>query len=236
MARPFIGDDGFYPDWAKGDGRWVLQRVMTSVSGFMEIVDRMGRNEMSREGLIWVPPNRGGLGRLFGRTDPGDDGQPAIEEVSRIPMECAEQDTCGWRGLDPDGQTSMIRLGLKSSSGPANWGIRCPDCGQVAGPIFTGLNSDLIVRRWQILGRPMLDPPVASPLIESAQEVADLPSLLERLDPMANELAYIGQQLWTSFAAFIAEVQTEKPERLHRGARTIDEVFDDDDARWDLDD
>jgi len=33
---PFVGEKGFYPNWAKGSARWIFQRTLVSVRGMLE--------------------------------------------------------------------------------------------------------------------------------------------------------------------------------------------------------
>ena len=56
---PFIGENGFYPEWCTGPGRWVQQRVFTTVRGMMAAMDELARPSVSHEALLWAPPRRG---------------------------------------------------------------------------------------------------------------------------------------------------------------------------------
>src|ERR1700720_590858 len=57
---PFIGEEGFYPDWAKWSGIWVFQRTLVSVGGFMPGYAELAaaRLSVSDQVIVWVPRKR----------------------------------------------------------------------------------------------------------------------------------------------------------------------------------
>jgi len=91
----FIGEDGYYPAWAKG--RWVLQRVLTTVRGMEQHIDDWSRPWVSYESLIWAP-SFGTLGRVIPALRPDDEADKALEELQRIEFVCPR---CNWAGLQP---------------------------------------------------------------------------------------------------------------------------------------
>lgn len=222
MSRPFVGQDGFYPAWARGEGRWVLQRVFTTVRGWIAMGDAVGRHAVSHEGLVWAPP-RGSLNRLFRRFRRRAEARRALDELRCIPLECSN---CEWRGVEPlvfEGWVALageFMLVLpRDNPDPANWRLRCPHCHLVVGPQLCGLDVDVIVRQWNTLGRPVLDPPAAAPMIERAKPIFDLEEWIERTEPMENELAYVGQQLWNNFSDFISHA-AKRGKRRRPGPQT----------------
>jgi len=195
VARPFIGEGGFYPDWVAGGCRWVIQRVFTTVRGMIGETDTLCRPPVSYELLIWVP-RRGWLTTIL-PSESGPDASRAIEELQGIALVCLE---CEWAGYGP-----MI-VG-DERTGPSGWRLRCRDCCSLVGPDIDSLDLQVIVERWKEQGRPRLDPPGAAYMIKSIAPITNLEDWLESFQPMENETAYVGQQLWPSFAAFIGDAQ-----------------------------
>jgi len=193
----FIGEDGYYPDWAKGNGRWVLQKVFTTVQGFIGETDLLAKPSIADEGLIWAPP-RGGLQGLTAIFRRSEESLRAIQELQRIALVCSE---CTWKGFNPRIATRW------SSSGPASWIISCPKCGRIAGPDIDDIDWDNIISRWKDMGMPRLEHPACAKLITSTRPIFDLEEWIQSFEPMEKELAYVGQQLWPNFAAFMHSVR-----------------------------
>ena len=118
----FIGEDGFYPKWATQHGRWVYQRVLTTVRGINQMADMMGRPGVSREALVWSPKANSPF-RLFRSKDADING--AVRELQYIPLVCSR---CDWRGKNPS-----IEM-FYPDRGPADWRLRCPTCRSVVEP------------------------------------------------------------------------------------------------------
>lgn len=191
MARLFLGQDGFYPSWAKGEGRWAIQRVFTTVRGMIAETDTLTRPAISNESLLWMP-RRVGIRALFSRGT--DEAARATSELGEIPLVCGG---CGWSGSHPN-----IKA-IGGRGGPTNWRLRCQACGSVVGPDIDSLDTAVIVERWNASGRPRLDPPAAATMIQSSRPVTDLQQWILSHEPLENELAYVAQQLWSNFADFI---------------------------------
>ncbi len=210
MPRPFIGEDGFYPPWTQGTGRWVLQRVLTTVRGILGQTDALAKHAVSDEGLVWVPPH-GGVRAVFARFGRSAEAKRALDELQRIPLLCSG---CEWLGSQPnvfEGEVALAGSFFLSAPGskprPANWRLRCPDCGAIVGPVLDNLDIDIVLRRWRTVGQPRLDSPAAAPMIQSVAPIQDLEQWINKYEPMENELAYVGQQLWSRFADFISDVR-----------------------------
>src|SRR2546423_798766 len=54
---PFVGEDGFYPDWAPRDGRWLFQRTLATLGGMMAGYAEMvaARTPGADQVVVWVP-------------------------------------------------------------------------------------------------------------------------------------------------------------------------------------
>jgi len=74
-------------------------------------------------------------------------------------------------------------------------------------PDLRGLDTELILEQWERLGRPVLENPGAAPDIVSIRPIDDLRHWIDFHQPMANELAYVGQQLWPDFASFVRDTR-----------------------------
>lgn len=148
----FIGEDGYYPSWAKG--RWVHQRVLTTVRGMEQQIDEWSRPSVSYESLIWAP-SFGLLGRVFPALRPLSEADKALEEVQRINLVCPR---CNWTGLQPGIVTGEV-FGI-TGGGPSCWVLRCPECGRfpegsgspdrhILEPDISKINAKLILKRWE---------------------------------------------------------------------------------------
>lgn len=185
----FIGEDGFYPKWAQGEGRWVHQRVLV-VTGSMPSLEPPEANRY----LIWVPPKSGFLGAR--KSSPQVEARRASEELNQIRFYCFG---CGWEGMG----NKLVCSGGE----PRHWLLQCPECFVLVAPDLRGLGTEVIIEQWQRLGRPALENPGASWNIVSIKPVNDLRNWIDSFEPMANELAYVGQQLWPNFASFMKDAQ-----------------------------
>lgn len=198
---PFIGQDGYYPPWCRGSGRWVLQRVLTTVKGRLAQADRVCRSEIAcRSGLLWAPPG-GGFRQLISVFRRAEEAAAAIYEVQFIPFKCP---SCTWKGKWP-----LIDASLGSRPRPMDWLLRCPSCSGNVEPLVSGLDPQLIIKRWEANGRPILDPPAAAMSLHSAKPIYDLREWISSAEcpPFESELAYVGQQLWPCFAAFLKDAK-----------------------------
>ena len=184
----FIGQDGFYPKWAQGVGRWVHQRVLVITGGIPPIAPL----EASKW-LVWVPPKSSFLG--LRKVSPQVEASHASTELNQIPFRCTK---CGWTGMGSK---------LECYGDPSSWILDCPECFVPVEPDLRSLSTEVIIRQWERLGRPVLENPGAAPEILSIRPISDLRSWIDSFEPMPNELAYIGQQLWPTFADFVRDAQ-----------------------------
>lgn len=202
MAVKFIGEDGYYPKWAKGEGRWAHQKVLI----ITRTIPSLAPPEANQR-LVWVPPESKFLG--LKRTKPQVEAQCASEELNQIPFVCPR---CGWKGMGSE----LDCIGDK----PAYWLLECPECFALIEPDLCGLDSEVIIRQWDRLGRPALENPGAALNIVSAPPINDLRNWNDSFKPMANELAYVGQQLWPNYASFIRDAR-----QLESYKRKSEETF-----------
>jgi outer membrane protein assembly factor BamB len=189
MSR-FIGENGFYPKWTQGVGRWVHQKVPVQ-TGAMPLIFP---HEASQY-LVWVPPKRGAFG--LRKVSLQDEISNSIRELNIIPFICT---TCGWRGTGQE-------LGYAGEQ--SYYALKCPECFgfESLEPDLRGLDENSIIERWVKLDKPVLEAPGAARNIVSIRPIADLKHWIRSFVPMPNELAYVGQQLWPNFATFITEAQ-----------------------------
>lgn len=191
MPRLFIGQNGFYPSWARTQGRWVLQRVFTTVIGLDQQLDEISRPDISFESLLWIPP-KVNFKRAFLRSV--NEGSIALAELHYIPLICSR---CNGGWVHP-------RILITDESiGPEGWRLRCPEHSCLVGPDVQPLRRDVMIQRWLSIGRPLLDNPSAATSIKSVGPVINLEEWIHRFQPMDLELAYVGQQLWPTFSEFI---------------------------------
>ncbi|MFQ6026240.1 MAG: PQQ-binding-like beta-propeller repeat protein [Dehalococcoidia bacterium] len=127
-----------------------------------------------------------------------------MHELRYIPLICSR---CDWKGSHPSIEVA------DRTCGPAGWRLRCPTCLSVVEPDLHSVDfeavKDFLARRWSLLGRPNLDPPGAATSARSFRPISDLPQWFSTLVPRENELIYVGQQLWSSFAEFVDALQSE---------------------------
>ena len=189
--KRFIGQDGFYPKWAQGLGRWTHQNVRVQTGSWPLIFP-----PEAYEYLAWVPPKKG----LFGQRKISlqDEISDSIRELHYIPFVCT---ACPWEGtgreLDYAGERSYYAL-------------KCPKCYSSLEPDLRGLNKRIIIEKWVDSGKPVLESPGTAPNIVSTKPIIDLEHWIRSFKPMPNELAYVGQQLWPNFATFISETKRRR--------------------------
>jgi hypothetical protein len=172
-----IGQEDYRPRWAGRGGCWAQQRVplQTGQPGGLlwQYVPPIGEQY-----LVWVPSRF---------AEPEDEPVKALEELRRIPFFCEH---CDWEGFGGD------LVGSRSGD-PTWWPLLCPRCGQDAIQDIRYLDQGKVLQRWEAAGRPKIEHPNFSPYVKDIP-ITDLPDIMERMQPMPNELAYIAQQLWPS--------------------------------------
>lgn len=184
----FIGQDGFYPEWVKGAGRWVFQRTLVSVGGFLENYAELAAKRVfgSEDVIVWVP---------LLRSDSFDnrhselllERQSARSQLASLPLRCYGPDSC-FPVASP--------IVHEYAPEPERWRLFCPSCPGRVGADLEPIEPRPILTRWFYLGRPSLENPGASAAFQSAPPIVDLPTWIHTADPSPLELAYIGQQLW----------------------------------------
>ena len=197
---PFIGENGFYPSWVRGAGRWVLQRTLVSVGGLMSGYAEMValRTPGSDQVIVWVPRSGGFVRRLV----PGalhEERQEALRQLANFALRCYGED-CRLALASPQQVQSIVsEAGLR----PEQWRLQCPTCGGQIGPDLSPVAAEPIVKRWEETGRPTLDNPAASAAFRSSPGISDLPEWIRKNEPSHLELAYLGQQLWPNAHAML---------------------------------
>src|SRR5882724_11472027 len=160
----FIGQDGFYPGWAKGSGRWLFQRTLVSVggmmSGFAELV--AARVPSAQQIIVWVPPRRW----LFDRwslVSIHTERQRALAQLSELSLRCYGNEC----DLKLDNSFAVRTLVHENGLKPEQWYLICPGCGGIVGPDLSLVNPTGIIRRWNKVGKPALENPAASAMFKS---------------------------------------------------------------------
>lgn len=194
----FIGEDGFYPKWAQTRGRWVHQKVCVQTGKFPLIFP-----PEANQSLVWVSPPKGFLGSR--KISLQEEIYSSIRELNYIPFLCPN---CGWQGWGKELGYAGERI---------YYALKCPECSENPYPDLRGLDENIIVKRWIELGKQTLEAPGAASNIVSIEPIRDLKIWIESFKPMANELAYVGQQLWPNFSTFIQATQrTDLYKKINR--------------------
>src|SRR5438132_1306344 len=134
---PFIGQDGFYPRWAKGSARWVFQRTLTSVgmmAGYAELAaaDVPSANQV----IVWVPSRR-----LFGWSSSASihsERQDALAELGALSIRCYGNEC----DLNLDRPLAVRTIVHENGVKPEQWSLMCPTCGGIVGPDLEPVNAD----------------------------------------------------------------------------------------------
>lgn len=214
---PFIGQNGFYPRWAKGSSRWLFQRTLTSV-GTMAGYAELAASEVATANqiIVWVPPRR-----MFGWAPSSTihlERQQALAQLGVLSMRCYGNE-CNLNFDQPLAiRTIIYERGIK----PEQWSLICPLCGGIVGPNLEPVTADGVIRRWNKVGKPALENPCASALFKSAAAVSDLPAWILSNTPSHLELAYLGQQMWRSIDIMFQGLDTYARQAQTRAATTGD--------------
>lgn len=192
---PFIGENGYYPQWVKGSGRWVFQRTLVSIGGMMSGIAELSAESVpaAKQIIVWAPPRRGLLSRFFS-SEIHRERENALGQLSELHFRCYDNE-CQLKLESPMSVKKLIReRGIR----PEEWALTCPECGGTVGADLAPVNASAILRRWVEVGRPALDNPAASAVLKSASLVTNLSAWIQQNDPSHLELAYLGQQMWSS--------------------------------------
>jgi hypothetical protein len=202
---PFIGENGFYPRWATGNGRWVFQRTFwdigPKVDGYAEAV--MWRIPSADQVVVWAP-RRGAVFCHFLPAAIHSERQDALRKLSCFSLRCYGQDCNLEFGRRGHAQCFVVEAGLR----PQRWRLQCPICAGRIGPDLAPVAAEPLVKRWREVGCPVLDAPIASPLLRPKNRsgggfIADLAEWTRKDNPSHLELAYVGQQLWPDAAEML---------------------------------
>lgn len=195
---PYIGENGFYPEWARGSGRWLFQRTLIVMGRLLGDIARIHALEVpaSTQIIVWSPrPRLPVLNLLPSRIH--QERQIALQELRRFTLVCYGEHCDSpkpggshTKGLNPGAVIDEIGLY------PENWFLRCPSCGECVGPDLGLIDTTSLIARWNILRKPILEHPGAAKGIKSAQPIVDLNNWIQTTDPSPLELAYLGQQMW----------------------------------------
>src|ERR1041385_4691046 len=157
---PFIGENGYYPRWARGSGRWVFQRTLIVIGQMLGDIARLHAMEVavSDQIIVWSPPTRfpifGSLPSAVHR-----ERQRALKELEPLRLVCYSEKCRAPKpgiGTDSLGESSAIReLGVQ----PDKWLLVCPLCGASAGPDVACMKGEPLIRRWKSVGAPVLANP-----------------------------------------------------------------------------
>jgi hypothetical protein len=201
---PFIGENGYYPSWARGSRRWLFQRTVVVVGTTFGDIARLHASSVpvSDQMIVWSPPRRfpilGTLPSAVHR-----ERERALTELHQVRLVCygenckAPKPAVGSEALTA---SAVIR---ESGVQPDKWFLLCPFCSGTVGPDISGMAREPLIMRWQSHGRPPLENPGAGAGWESIPEVVDLPKWIDDLQPSHLELAYLGQQLWPNIASML---------------------------------
>ncbi len=209
---PFIGENGYYPSWARGSRRWLFQRTLIVMGQMLGPIAQLRAMEVpiSEQVIIWCPPRRlplvGSLPSAVHR-----ERQSAFGELQRLTLVCyGERCTAPKPGTHASGMpvSSVIR---EQGVQPDQWLLVCPLCGASVGPDLGPVTRDAVIARWEAAGRPALENPGAGAGIRSAAAVTDLPHWIAQLDPSSFELAYLGQQLWPDILSMLQDMPDYEP-------------------------
>ncbi len=193
---PFIGENGYYPRWARGSGRWMFQRTLIVIGQMLGDIARLHAMEVavSDQVVVWSPPTRFPiLGALLSAVH--RERQRALSELQRLSLVCYGNKCRAPKpgsGSDGIAASSAIR---ESGVQPDRWLLVCPFCGASVGPDIACMTDEQLIRRWESVGRPRLENPGAGAGLQSAAEIVDLPQWIGRSEPSHLELAYLGQQM-----------------------------------------
>ncbi len=198
---PFIGENGFYPRWARR-GDWVFQRTLVSVSSMHGLAELAAADVSgSQQAIVWVP-QRGILSRLI-RANIHNERFQALNLLCHMRLSCyARGCVLSWTRF---GGPYAIARSCVTEDGiyPENWRLSCALCGGVVGPYLSHVHPDPIIRRWEASGKPRLENPCASLLFRSVERIGDLPGWIRENEPSNLELAYLGQQMWPNIGSML---------------------------------
>ena len=200
---PFVGEDGFYPNWTKGSARWVFQRTLTTISGLYEAVAESETFFVpeSDKIIVWVPGRRG-IVTWFATESLHRERELALGQLARLRLRCYGK-RCG---IAPKSLAAAKAVVHESGVHPEDWRLSCPQCGGRVGPDLGCIGREPIIARWNSVGRPELENPAAGATFSSVGTIPDLPEWIQKNDPSHLELAYVGQQMWTEISVMLDEL------------------------------
>ncbi len=193
---PFVGQNGFCPDWVKDRGRWVFQRTLASIAGdgpsLGELVAH--RTPGADQVIVWLP-----------RHDTDADERPtALHQLSQFKLRCYGNG-CSLA------TTPAVSVVLDISARPERWRLQCPICFGRVGPDLEPVWFEPIIGRWATAGYPALENPYAGPEFKSVAPITNLIEWIANNQPSHLSLAYIGQQMWSDAKAMLNDLADYPP-------------------------
>ncbi len=209
---PFIGERGFYPAWARGAGRWIFQRTVVVVGQILGGYTRLHASQITvaNQVIVWAPPTRVLLYSLL-PSPIQRERERALHELGLFRLVCYGDSPC--RAPKPgSNEGGLLHKAPIEEKGllPDKWLLLCPYCGSTVGPDLAPLSAPTIVKRWEGLGRPLLENPAAGAGIARATRISDLKGWIAESDPSKLELAYLGQQLWPTTREMLEDMSLKK--------------------------
>jgi hypothetical protein len=201
---PFIGENGYYPRWARGSSRWVFQRttiIIGQMGAQMASLHSM-QVPLSDQIVVWAPPNRM---PIFG-TRPSaihQERQRALTELESWRLVCYGDQCNAPKPGSSSGSIQAASTIRESGVQPNNWLLLCPSCGASVGPDVADITVEPLIERWRSTGRPRLENPGAGWNLQPIASIADLPQWVQTLQPNHLELAYLGQQMWKNIESML---------------------------------
>jgi hypothetical protein len=200
----FVGEDGFYPAWAQGSGRWIFQRTLISVGGPLEGYAELvaARVRVADSVVVWAPLRRLAWGAAS-QADLRHEYALAVGELLGVKLRCYGSDCL----IDVE-MSGLLRVRIPENGGyPEDWRLICPRCGRgQLGPDLEPVRAEPLVNRWRALGRPSLDNPGAGACFASVPRVTELDEWIRANEPSHLELAYLGQQMWPDLVSMFASL------------------------------
>jgi hypothetical protein len=205
---PFIGEEGYYPEWAGISGRWLFQRTLISVGQILGDIARLHAAQVpeAEQIIVWAPKARVSP-PTHDLSSVHNERQLALNQLHGLTLVCYG-DQCD---LPKPGECCV--QGIQTSSvireygvHPEQWALVCPSCGDKVGPDLGIIGVMPIINRWLSLNRPQLENPGAASTLKSAPAITDLPTWVQQFEPSHLELAYVGQQMWSDIPTMFIDM------------------------------
>lgn len=202
---PFIGENGYYPRWARGSSRWVFQRTTIIIGQMGAQMASLHSMEvpLSDQMVVWAPPTR----LPFFGTRPAavhQERQGALNELQRLRLVCYGEDCKAPKPGSAAGGMPASSVVRESGVQPDQWLLLCPFCGATIGPDVADIVIEPLIQKWHSLNQPQVENPGAGWNLQSIAPIADLPQWIRTSQPSYLELAYVGQQMWPNIESMLS--------------------------------